>query len=200
MASREEPQLFDFPLDPEPPRRRRSGRTRAEAPEETAEEIAQAELPFEPETEEEPDDDELEPEEDELPPAGERIAAAVTDLAVHLAVLVLAVAGIVLAGIPPRWSQGFALALFLLPFSFLYTVIPLAFWGQTPGMAWREIRSSNPDGESLTAAQAALRWLGGLVTLALGGLPALLLLSDRSLSDRLSGSETTWTEISAEEG
>ncbi|MGE5234023.1 MAG: RDD family protein [Acidobacteriota bacterium] len=75
-------------------------------------------------------------------------------------------------------------------FSFAYAVVPLAFWGQTPGMAWAGIVARTTSGESLSFGQAARRWLGGWITALLGGVPGLLALSGRSLVDRLSGSRT----------
>ena len=83
-----------------------------------------------------------------------------------------------------------ALALFLLSFSFLYTVVPLAFWGHTLGMAWAGLTARNRDGEPLTFDQTARRWLGGLLTLAILGLPLLVTGDRRSLTDLLSGSAT----------
>jgi hypothetical protein len=51
-----------------------------------------------------------------------------------------------------------------------------------------------PGGVSLTFAQTARRWLGGLVTLALLGLPTLLAaLGGRSLADLVSNSELSAT-------
>ncbi|HSS77998.1 MAG TPA: RDD family protein [Thermoanaerobaculia bacterium] len=131
-----------------------------------------------------------------LRPAGEfagrakRLAAGLADLMLHAAVLMIAVIGTFWMGVkldPTRdWP---ALAVFLLSFSFLYTVLPLAFWGQSLGMAWSGITSRNRDGEPLTFEQTARRWLGGLVTTATLGLPALVS-SRRSLSDLVSGSAT----------
>ena len=83
-----------------------------------------------------------------------------------------------------------AVALFLLSFSFLYTVVPLAFWGHTPGMAWAGLDARGRDGEPLAFDQTARRWIGGILTLLLLGLPLLLAFGGRSLSDLLSGSET----------
>lgn len=85
------------------------------------------------------------------------------------------------------------LAVFVAVFSFLYTVIPLAFWGRTLGMTRVGLVASGGDEPqgALTFGQTALRWSGGLLTVALLGLPSLLaLLGGRSLTDRLSGSRT----------
>lgn len=86
-----------------------------------------------------------------------------------------------------------ALATFLLAFSFLYCVISLAFWGQTPGMAWSGLVARTDETEPLSFGQTALRWLGSWLTWILLGLPALLALAGdrgRSLADRMSGSAT----------
>ncbi len=109
----------------------------------------------------------------------------------HAAILVAALVGTRWMGVKldPLKDYLPPLAIFLLSFSFLYTVLPLAFWGQSLGMAWSGITSRNRDGEPLTFDQTARRWLGGLLTAATLGLPALI--SDhRSLSDLLSGSAT----------
>jgi len=121
---------------------------------------------------------------------GRRLAAGVADLLVHVAVAVLALAGCRYLGVLPGLRDWPALAVFLLSFSFLYTVVPLAFWGHTLGMAWAGLTAQSLDGEPLSFDQTARRWLGTLVTLALLGLPLLLAFRGRSLSDRLSGSHT----------
>ncbi len=108
----------------------------------------------------------------------------------HLAVAVLALAGCRYLGVSPALHDWPAFGGFLLSFSFLYTVVPLAFWGHTLGMSWAGLTAQSLDGEPLSFDQTARRWLGTLVTLALLGLPLLLALTGRSLSDRLSGSRT----------
>lgn len=120
---------------------------------------------------------------------GSRLAAGGADLLIHAAVLVVALGGCVFLGVRPELSAWPALGLFLLSFSFLYTVVPLAFWGHTPGMAWARLASQNDDGEPLTFDQTARRWLGAVLTTAFLGLP-LLLFGKRSLADRLSHSQT----------
>jgi uncharacterized RDD family membrane protein YckC len=145
----------------------------------------------------EPDDDEapLEAEEAESDAggrtgAGTRIAAGAADLLVHAAVLVVLLVGVHMMGVRPARTDWPALGLFLLAFSFLYMVVPLAFWGHTLGMAWVGLTARNQDGEPLTFDQTARRWLGGLLTLGFAGLPILLTGKSRSLTDRLSGSAT----------
>ncbi len=120
-----------------------------------------------------------------------RWLAGLADLAVHVGMALALLFGARLLNVHAGLGDWPALILFLLVFSFLYHVLPLAFWGQTPGMAWAGLVARTADGESLTFSQTARRWLGTLATLLLVGLPALLALGGhRSLTDRLSGSET----------
>lgn len=121
---------------------------------------------------------------------GRRLAAGAADLLIHLAVGVVALAGCRYLGAMPGLQDWPALTVFLLSFSFLYTVVPLAFWGHTLGMTWAGLTSQSNEGEPLSFDQTARRWLGMLVTLATLGLPLLLALTGRSLVDRLSGSST----------
>jgi len=121
---------------------------------------------------------------------GRRAAAGAADLLVHVAVAVLALAGCRALGVVPAVADWPAFGVFLLAFSFLYTVVPLAFWGHTLGMTWAGLTAESAGGEPLSFDQTARRWLGALLTLATAGLPLLLALSGRSLADRLSGSRT----------
>jgi uncharacterized RDD family membrane protein YckC len=185
----EEPMLFDLPLSapgeepeeveiPIPPKRRASSETRRTGP-----------VPV-PEPE---DREELRPAptpRSEFAGPVRRIAAGVADLIVHAAVGVLALLGCRWLEVQPEVREWPAFAAFLLSFSFLYTVLPLAFWGHTPGMAWAAITSRNRDGEPLTFDQTVRRWLGALLTLALAGLPLLLAFGGRTLTDWISGSAT----------
>lgn len=128
-----------------------------------------------------------------------RLAASLLDGGMLLVVAAGAILGAYLLGV--RWDAADlpALGMFLLVFSFVYSVMPLAFWGRTPGMALARLLSRGADGGPLTFGQTALRWLGGLVTVALAGLPLLLALpglGGRSLADRLSGSHT-WLQPDA---
>ncbi len=120
-----------------------------------------------------------------------RYLAGLADLAVHAAVAVLLLLGArLLLDVPAGFGDWPALVLFLLVFSFLYSILPLAFWGQTPGMAWAGLVARAPGGVSLTFGQTARRWIGSLLTVALLGLPTLLAATGgRSLADRLSGSD-----------
>ena len=125
------------------------------------------------------------------PSLPERVLGGLADFTVHIGVLagaLLAMSTLELIPAPRQWP-GFLV--FLLCFSFLYHVVPLAFWGQTPGMAWRGIRARDAGGDSLSFGQSGVRWAGAVMTGVLGGLPILLaLVGGRSLSDRISGSRT----------
>jgi uncharacterized RDD family membrane protein YckC len=203
----EEPALFDLPLhEPAPPESRRppapARRTPpAPSPEamslfpETAESVEEVAHP--PARVHEPARSEPARDRPRRVPAAapapapvgllDRVLAGLADLAVHCAVAVILVAGSRLLGVERAlpWAP-FALCLGL--FSFLYFVVPLAFWGNTPGMAWRGLQARARSGEPLSFAQATRRWLGAMVTAALAGLPALGALRGRTLSDLLSGS------------
>lgn len=123
-----------------------------------------------------------------------RFLAGLADLAIHAGVAVLLLLGARLLGVAAGYEDWPAVVLFLLVFSFLYSVLPLAFWGQTPGMAWAGLVARAPGGVGLTFGQTARRWLGSLITVALLGLPTLLAaLGGRSLADAMSGSELSAT-------
>jgi uncharacterized RDD family membrane protein YckC len=208
----DEPLLFDLPLStPERPGAGETGRVErgrpaeraSRAPREDRAPTARPELPLVAREEARrgptpvPHPEPAEREEDPEPSPdtgyaglGSRLAAGAADLLVHAAIAVVALAGIKMMGIRPAVADWPALLTFLLSFSFLYMVVPLAFWGHTLGMTWANITSRNPDGEPLTFDQTARRWLGGLLTAATLGLPLLLAARGRSLSDRLSGSGT----------
>jgi len=189
----EEPLLFDLPLSPggaddeleeEPPLRRK--RTARDASRSGPVPVPMLEPAFDSEEEEAvaatPGH--------EFASRGSRIAAGLADLVVHAAVGVMALFGCRGLGVRPDLSTAPAFAIFLLAFSFLYVVLPLAFWGHTPGMAWAGITSRNRDGEPLSFDQTARRWLGAVLTLALVGLPLLLAIGGRTLTDWVSGSAT----------
>jgi uncharacterized RDD family membrane protein YckC len=128
-------------------------------------------------------------------PIVERMLAGLADGVVHVAVLASTLVAESLLGLQPEPRQWPGFAAFLVCFSFLYTTVPLAFWGQTPGMAWRGLRARDRQDRSLAFGQTALRWLGAFVTTALAGLPTLLALAGgRSLADRISGSVTVAAE------
>jgi uncharacterized RDD family membrane protein YckC len=125
-----------------------------------------------------------------LAPLGRRGRAAVGDFAVLAAAGVVAAAGASRLGVAVDAAGLAPLALFVLSFSFVYFVVPLAFWGGTPGMIWSGLVARNAVTEPLSFGQSVLRWLGTWLTWTLAGLPGLLALSGRSLTDRLSGSAT----------
>jgi uncharacterized RDD family membrane protein YckC len=135
--------------------------------------------------------------EDQAGPApaalGPRVRSAVGDLIVLGAVAAIAASGARLLGGSLAARDLPALGAFLLAFSFLYCVVSLAFWGQTPGMAWTGLVARTDETEPLSFGQTAMRWLGHWLTWAFLGLPALLAAVGerrRSLADRISGSET----------
>jgi uncharacterized RDD family membrane protein YckC len=123
-------------------------------------------------------------------PRRSRLLAGLGDILVHAAVVVAAAVGARLLEVEAALADWPAFAALLLSFSFLYTVIPLAFWGHTPGMAWAGLSTHNPGGDPLTFDQTFRRWIGGLLTLALLGMPLVLAPGRRGLSDWLSGSAT----------
>jgi uncharacterized RDD family membrane protein YckC len=125
-----------------------------------------------------------------LAPIPTRLRATFGDLAILLSVGAAAGIGATLLGATLSLGSLPALLVFLLSFSFLYCVVSLAFWGQTPGMAWCGLVARSEETEPLSFGQTAMRWLGHWLTWALLGLPGLLALSGRSLADRLSGSST----------
>jgi uncharacterized RDD family membrane protein YckC len=188
----DEPLLFDLPLDPP------AERSRPPAAAERKRPLPKTPAPRAPEEVEESeaaqDEEDASEEQDETARggtgAGSRIAAGAADLLVHAAVAVTLLVGTRMMGVRPGVQDWPAFSVFLLTFSFLYMVVPLAFWGQSLGMAWAGLVARNRDGEPLTFEQTARRWLGGLLTLGLAGLPFALTGAARSLTDRLSGSAT----------
>jgi hypothetical protein len=126
-------------------------------------------------------------------PAGlrARLVAAAVDAGLHLAVVGVGALAALLLGVRPGVEALPAFGLFLLCFSFLYSVVTLAFWGRTPGMAAAGLTARSAGDLPLSFGQTGLRWVAGLATLVLAGLPLLVALSGRSLADRLSRSATT---------
>jgi len=129
--------------------------------------------------------------------AARRVLGVLADLVVHLAVLAGGVTAMALFGLEPRLEDLPGIVIYLVSFSFIYTVVPLAFWGQTAGMAWAGIKAMDRGRRPLTFGQTALRWLSGVACLGLGGLPLLLSFTRRSFADRLSGSDT-WQDLEAD--
>lgn len=181
------PTLFDLPLDPSlpdpsierpPPRAPRRAAPLPELPQEVQEPLAFF-------------DEEPAPAAPQPAPLAKRLKAGFADLSLHAAVGTMGLFGAELLGASPDSGDLPAVALFLAAFSLFYVVVPLAFWGSTPGMAWAGLVCRGQDGQSLSFGQTFRHWLGSLLTLALAGLPLLLAWGGRrSLSDRLSGVET----------
>lgn len=128
----------------------------------------------------------------ELFPAGRliRLRAASIDVLAHLAAASIAALVGYLLGVSLTSGALPALGAFLLPFSFLYGVIPLFFFGRTLGMHGSGLQARASDGFSLTLSQAIRRWLLGLLFTALAGVPLLFVFGGRSLADRWTGSQT----------
>lgn len=117
---------------------------------------------------------------------GNRILSGLIDSAVIGGMLLTVFGASAAIGTAPRIEAAPGYLAFLFVFSFLYWVVPLSFWGQTPGMAWTAVASRNQDGCPLSFRQAVARWAAVLLTVLTLGLPLLLLLTGRSLGDRLS--------------
>lgn len=117
-----------------------------------------------------------------------RLAGGVLDLVAHLAALAAAVVGGWLLGVPPTSLSVYPLALFVLSFSFLFHVLPLTFWGHTPGMASVGLLARSADGGPLTINQSIRRWLGVLLIAGSCGLLFLIRPKGQSIPDLFSGS------------
>lgn len=183
--------LFDLPLDPiadelpevaTPREKSKPGNETGEAGEA---EDDQGALTFTPED----DPAAYRPSPVEAPP-GPRFVAAVLDLVVQVAILGFALAALRLLEVPIDRRMLAPLAVFVGSFSFLYQVMPLTFWGHTPGMAYAGIHGRAKGGGFMTIQQCVLRWLGWLLTLATAGIAGLLSLSGVSLTDLLSGTRS----------
>ena len=122
----EEPVLFDLPLTPPP----------ADPPSPTEQQVAPP--PLEGDSPEAFADEAVASQgvEPTLAPLGRRALSGGADILVHAGALASLALGLYAMGIEPHLAHWPALALFILAFSFLYTVVSLAFWGQTAGMAW----------------------------------------------------------------
>lgn len=120
-----------------------------------------------------------------------RLQAGLIDLGIVLGVMLVVWAGLWWLGVELDLVAKVLVLVFLLPFSFLYEIFPLAFWGCTPGMARMGFVARGRDGQTLTFSQAGLRWLGSVLTVATVGVPLILTATTgRSLADRLSSSRT----------
>ena len=123
-------------------------------------------------------------------PPQARLVAGLLDLGVLVAVGIAVWAGLRWMGIRTTLDDWPATLTFHAAFSFLYFVLPLAFWGRTPGMARTGLVARTPGGNHLSFGQSVARWIGACLTGVLLGLPLLLSFTGRSLSDRLSGSRS----------
>ncbi len=121
---------------------------------------------------------------------GQRLTAGSIDLLVHLAVASLLAAGSATMGVDIALRHLSPLVIAMLAFSFVYHVVPLTFWGRTPGMAVGGVRARATGNLPLSIPQASARFAGLVLTVATLGLGALLALGGRSLADRLSNSGT----------
>lgn len=119
-----------------------------------------------------------------------RLLSGGADLLVHAGAVAAIALGLQFMAVEPRLENWPSFLAFMAAFSFLYTVVSLAFWGQTAGMAWFGLAARESPQFPLSFAQATRRWLGGLGTVVLAGLPLLLALNGSSLSDRVSRSRT----------
>jgi uncharacterized RDD family membrane protein YckC len=120
---------------------------------------------------------------------GKRLEAGLLDLGASISALCIVVLGAWILGVQLRGSVIPAFASFVVSFSFLYHVVPLTFWGQTPGMAVAGLVVRTQQDQPLTIQQAVLRWLGAAITVMALGLPFLLATSGKSLADRMSRCE-----------
>lgn len=182
--------LFDLPL---------FGPTAAEPIEgERSPEIAAPPLPLFPATEGTEATDAAEtstlPEPSQPAPATasatQRLLAGLADLLVLAAVVAFLMTGLVFWEVALRWSLWPGFIVFSAFFSFVYTTVPLAFWGQTPGMALVGIRARDLEDRALSFGQTALRWLAAVASALLIGLPTLVLPAGLSIGDRISHSRT----------
>jgi hypothetical protein len=202
--------LFDLPLDAPAPGDRRARRASASGPVQVDLFTAVAEEALEEEIERAAErehdgvdelasaaDEDLQVESLREAPAGPVVAglstrflAGCADVVLHLGVLGGAYLGVLALDVEPSLDDWPAFALLLVSFSFLSSVVSLAFWGQTAGMAWRGLQTRDRLQRPLTFRQAALRWAGGLVTFATAGLPLLFALGGASFADWVSRTVT----------
>lgn len=199
MSSRtrpdENPGLFDdLPLqldprakDPAPPIEKR----KPSPPRDSSAETPAESLPLFAESPDETFDATTKPAWRPVVPLPAQLSAGLVDLGFVLAVGLVIRLGLYLMGVSVDLGGMGSLGFFLLPFSFLYQVFPLAFWGRTPGMAKVGLVARNQDGKSLSFSQAMLRWFASVLTVCLLGLPWIITATTgHSLADRLSGSQT----------
>lgn len=202
----DEPELFDLPLsdeplppppveppppEPLPPAIEEEGELPlfSELESDAEEEVAEA-FVEEPLEQQPVDQHHVEPSVPDAVPPLARLTSGLFDLGVLVAVGMAVWGGLRWMGIHTTFDDWPAALTFHVAFSFLYFVLPLAFWGRTPGMARAGLVARTPDGAHVSFSQAAARWFGACVTGVFLGVPLLLAVTGRSLSDRLSGSQT----------
>lgn len=119
---------------------------------------------------------------------GRRLVAGIADLSILA--LWTSLVGVAAAALLDGAIRSAALPLlgFGVLFSLVYTVLPLALWRRTAGMAMVGLACAGPGRGAVSLTQGVLRWLGAFATVAGLGLPAALLWTGRSLGDRLSTS------------
>lgn len=178
--------LFDLPLDPSAADPPETSGLDEEAFRDGGEGGGQAPIPFAAE-ERAPAASEPRPVEAAV---GPRFVATLLDLVAVLAALGFALVALRLLEVPADRRLLAPLGVFLASFSFLYQVVPLAFWGHTPGMAYARIHARAKNGEFMTIQQCILRWVGWILTLATGGLAGLVALAGVSFTDLVSRTRT----------
>jgi len=194
-ASDDEPLLFDLPLDAPDRGPARMPRPAAQATQPPL--FRDEPLAHDTDAEEEAALPDLEAEPIEDVRSGpvvagipSRLFAGCADALLHVGVVAGVYLGLIALEVEPRIEHWPAFVTLLVAFSFLSSVVSLAFWGQTAGMAWRGLQSRDRLQRPLTFRQASLRWAGGLLTFATAGLPLLFALGGASLTDWLSRSVT----------
>lgn len=137
-------------------------------------------------------------------PASARIVATASDAAV---VVLIVSAALLVAGSRGRWpaAAGAAwAAAFALYLSFFAIVVPLVLFGRTVGMALSGLAAAPSEGlRGLAFREAALRWLGTLLTGLSLGIATLFTRRDReapTLADALSGRPLLRTDATDDGG
>ena len=121
----------------------------------------------------------------DVAPRSKRLFALLADLSLFVA-LSLALRPLLPAA--QSWMASSALAAFVVVLSFYYFVGAWLLWGKTIGGAIFDVRVVSRRGEAMALKSASMRWIGMLLSLALGGIGFVLALlpSRRSLPDRMS--------------
>lgn len=181
---RDEPLLFDLPLQVE--------KTRATSIKERSEPAPERPVAEQPSLFPDVEDD---PglglaEESTVPSAQELIGAGLFDLVLQLVNILIAIGSAAALDVDISVGEWAPFAILAFVSSFVYWNVSLVFWGRTPGMAWKRLVARDTDDAPLSFEQAARRWVAAILTTLLVGLPWLATLGGRSIADRLSGSRT----------